>query len=59
MAPKKKVKMVPAVAGALPRIDKYGRQVYRDSSGKLFVIEKGRKVYVRTTYPKVRYTFGF
>ena len=58
MVPKKKVKIVPAVDGAVPRVDRFGRQVYRDPTGTFYVKDGKRIVYVRKTFPKVQYRFG-
>ncbi|AGE52499.1 PBCV-specific basic adaptor domain-containing protein [Paramecium bursaria Chlorella virus CvsA1] len=44
---------------ALDRINRHGRQVYKDSKGKLFVKEDGYKVFVRKTFPKQDYTMRF
>jgi hypothetical protein len=57
MVPKKKMKIVPAVNGAINRVDRFGRQVYRDPTGTMYVKDGKRIVYVRTTYPKKKYTF--
>ncbi|AGE57239.1 PBCV-specific basic adaptor domain-containing protein [Paramecium bursaria Chlorella virus NE-JV-4] len=56
--PKKKMKIVPAVDGAVPRVDRFGRQVYRDPTGTFYVRDGKRIIYVRKTFPKVQYRFG-
>ncbi|APC25589.1 PBCV-specific basic adaptor domain-containing protein [Only Syngen Nebraska virus 5] len=58
--PPKKTKPNPTNgAVAIDKIDRFGRQVYRNPAGSIFVKDGSRIVYVRKTFPKEKYTFNF